>query len=346
VKDLEGRTDKDDGSLFILNPNKIIDRLLLEKVRVFRSNTSPFLMMYKTKDDGKYNLIYKDGDDLRTDVLIMQMIYLMDTLMKSLNVDLKLTVYQILAYGSSDGIMECVDDSETVQALLQSHSNKLYNYFLNLTLERAQKENPQLKTLSVHSDVKQSAYKDISNQEIAMAIQRIDPSIMNNYIESLAGYCVITYLLGIGDRHLENLMIDKNGKLFHIDFGYAMGEDPKWNPPLFKLTNEMINAMGGVQSEYYTYFENKCVTYFITLRKHSKLLLNLMHLMVDSNIIVNPKKGIPLKRESLDMLAQRLILNENEKKAEIYFKKLMKECINSNLGVIYDKIHVMAGYFG
>jgi hypothetical protein len=46
------------------------------------------------------------------------------------------------------------------------------------------------------------------------------------------------------------------------------------------------------------------------------------------------------------MLAQRLILSENEKKAEIYFKKLMKECINSNLGVFYDKIHIMAGYFG
>lgn len=316
---------------------------------MFRSNTSPFLLTYKTKDDGKYNLIYKDGDDLRTDVLIMQMIYLMDTLMKSLNVDLKLTVYQILAYGSSDGIMECVDDSETVQALLKEYNNKLYAYFLQLSLERAQHTDPQLKQtkdLQPRSDVKIGAYKDIKDPEIAMAIQRIDPQIMNNYLESLAGYCVITYLLGIGDRHLENLMIDKNGKLFHIDFGYAMGEDPKWNPPLFKLTVEMINAMGGFNSEYYTYFENKCVTYFITLRKHSKLLLNLMHLMVDSNIIVNPKKNIPLKRESLDMLAQRLILSENEKKAEIYFKKLMKECINSNLGVFYDKIHIMAGYFG
>lgn len=276
----------------------------------------------------------------------MQMIYLMDTLMKSLNVDLKLTVYQVLAYGSTDGIMECVDYSKTVQELLKDYKNKLYNYLLEMTLEKAQKDNPELKTLQPRADVKLGTWKEGKDAEMIGAIERIDPVIMNNYIESLAGYCVITYLLGIGDRHLENLMIDRNGKLFHIDFGYAMGEDPKWNPPLFKLTVEMINAMGGKESENYTYFENKCVTYFITLRKHSKLLLNLMHLMVDSNIVVNPKKGIPLKRESMELLAQRLILNENEKKAEIYFKKLMKECINSNLGVLYDKVHIIAGYFG
>ena len=70
---------------------------------------------------------------------------------------------------------------------------------------------------------------------------QVDPEILNNYIESLAGYCVITYFLGIGDRHLENLMLDNTGKIFHIDFGWSMGEDPKMkNPPPFKLTKDML----------------------------------------------------------------------------------------------------------
>ena len=73
----------------------------------------------------------------------------------------------------------------------------------------------------------------------------INPKIMNNYIMSSAGYCVLTYFLGIGDRHLENLLINKEGKMFHIDFGFILGEDPKPYPPPFKLCKEMVEGMGG-----------------------------------------------------------------------------------------------------
>ena len=74
---------------------------------------------------------------------------------------------------------------------------------------------------------------------------------MKSYVNSCAGYCVITYLLGIGDRHKENLMIQKSGKLFHIDFGFIFGKDPKPLPPPMKLCKEMVEAMGGNESVHY-----------------------------------------------------------------------------------------------
>lgn len=67
---------------------------------------------------------------------------------------------------------------------------------------------------------------------------------MDNYVFSTAGYCAMTYFFIIGDRHLENLMINDEGKMCHIDFGFILGRDPKPYPPPIKISREMIDAMG------------------------------------------------------------------------------------------------------
>lgn len=50
--------------------------------------------------------------------------------------------------------------------------------------------------------------------------------VFETYLNSWAGYAVVTYLLAVGDRHLENLLIDESGHLFHVDFGYIFGSNP------------------------------------------------------------------------------------------------------------------------
>lgn len=48
-------------------------------------------------------------------------------------------------------------------------------------------------------------------------------------------------------RHLDNLLLRDDGRLFHVDFGYILGRDPKPFPPPMKLCKEMVEAMGGAE---------------------------------------------------------------------------------------------------
>lgn len=67
-----------------------------------------------------HKIMFKSGDDLRQDQLIMQMISLMDSLLKKVNLDLKLLTYGILAVGQKDGIMEFVSNSMPISAILKN----------------------------------------------------------------------------------------------------------------------------------------------------------------------------------------------------------------------------------
>lgn len=48
-------------------------------------------------------------------------------------------------------------------------------------------------------------------------------------------------------RHLDNLLLRDDGSLFHVDFGFILGRDPKPFPPPMKLCKEMVEAMGGAE---------------------------------------------------------------------------------------------------
>jgi phosphatidylinositol 3-kinase len=144
--------------------------------------------------------------------------------------DLRLTTYRVLATSTEIGLIEFVKSSAIADILKEHDSLRAY-----IAIHNPDPKGPGGCTMQS----------------------------MQNFVKSCAGYSVITYLLGVGDRHLDNLMLTKDGKLFHIDFGYMMGRDPKISPPSIKISKEMVDCLGEFMDDYKRY----CVEAYNLLRK-------------------------------------------------------------------------------
>ena len=203
-----------------------------------------------------YRVILKTGDDMRQDQLVIQLLRLMDKQLKRVGLDLKLTPYSVLATSMNTGVMEMVLDSAPISYIVEKYrGNTIQSFF------------------------KEKHPSNAPGNEFG-----IEAEVMDTYIKSCAGYCVATYLLGVGDRHLDNIMLRSDGYLFHIDFGFIFGKDPKPMPAPIRLTKEMIDGMGGPQSANYSRFKTLTCQAYNILRRHATLFTTLASLMSDAGI--------------------------------------------------------------
>lgn len=291
---------------------------------VAKENTSQSSQIFGSRKlHGKYPLMFKIGDDLRQDQLIIQIITLMDQLLKNENLDLRLTPYKILATSPIAGLIQFVPN-ETLDSVLSK------NYGTDASPSMA---NGILCYLQQHSrtDSGTAPTSDLG----------VSPVIMDNYIKSCAGYCVITYLLGVGDRHLDNLLLSPDGRFWHADFGYILGRDPKPFPPLMKLPIQVIDGMGGMNHENFNMFKNYCFIVYSTLRRSSNLILNLFQLMLSANI---PDIQIDRTR-AVEKVEDKFALQMSEEEAILHFQNLIIDSVNAFLPVVIDALHSLAQYW-
>ena len=306
-----------------LDPKVRATGIVVEDCNVFKSSLFPLYINFRTETKtgqvGKeYPLMFKTGDDLRQDQLVVQIIALMDRLLLKEGLDLKLTPYRILATSTLAGAIQFVPHTTPISGILANG---------------AKYQNSILGYLRYHNPAAQGT----------PSVLGVRKEAMDTYVKSVAGYCVITYLLGVGDRHLDNLLLAPDGRFCHIDFGYILGRDPKPMAPLMKLSREMVEGMGGsapnTSQSQFEVFRQYCFTAYTTLRRSSSLILNLFALMQDAQI---PGLMFFGGEQSVRKVEERFKLDVGEEEALGIFAQLIEREMGAWGPVLIDKLHGFA----
>lgn len=255
-----------------LYPSQNLGKIRQADCRVMTSKKLPLWLVWDNPDimadvgECQYFIMFKNGDDLRQDMLTLQVIRLMDSLWKEEGLDLMMIPYGCLATGKDVGLIELVKCAKTITAI-QSRGG---------ARAAIQMDSSQL-------------YKWIKENNPDRYEEAIDA-----FTRSCAGYCVATFVLGIGDRHPENIMVTEKGQVFHIDFGHFLDHKKKKfginrERVPFVLTEDFLRviAKGSDQPTKqagFKLFQELCCEAYMILRKHSHLIITLFTMMLQCGI--------------------------------------------------------------
>ncbi|XP_027779489.2 phosphatidylinositol 4,5-bisphosphate 3-kinase catalytic subunit delta isoform-like isoform X3 [Marmota flaviventris] len=292
-----------------LDPSTMLAEVCVERCTFMDSKMKPLWIMYSSEQAGSgdsVGIIFKNGDDLRQDMLTLQMIQLMDALWKQEGLDLRMTPYGCLPTGDCMGLIEAVQHSDTIANIQLNQSNlaAIAAFNRDALLNWLKSKNP--------------------GEALDRAIEE--------FTLSCAGYCVATYVLGIRDRHSDNIMIRENGQLFHIDFGHFLGNFKtkfginRERVP-FILTHDFVHVIQQGKTsnnEKFERFRGYCKQAYCILRRHGLLFLQLFALMRAA--------GLPELSSSKDIqyLKDTLALGKTEEEGLKHFQLKFNEALRES----------------
>ncbi|XP_074006124.1 phosphatidylinositol 4-phosphate 3-kinase C2 domain-containing subunit alpha isoform X3 [Numenius arquata] len=293
-----------------LNPSLVAKELNIKACSFFSSNAVPLKVALINADPlgEEINVMFKVGEDLRQDMLALQMIKIMDKIWLQEGLDLRMVIFKCLSTGKDRGMVELVPASDTLRKIQVEYG-----------VTGSFKDKPLAEWLRKYNPTEEE-YEKASE----------------NFIYSCAGCCVATYVLGICDRHNDNIMLRNTGHMFHIDFGKFLGHAQmfgsfKRDRAPFVLTSDMAYVINGGEKPTIRFqlFVDLCCQAYNLIRKHASLFLNLLSLMLSSGL---PElSGI----QDLKYVQDALQPQTTDAEATIFFTRL----IESSLGSVATKFN-------
>ncbi|XP_029779032.1 DNA-dependent protein kinase catalytic subunit [Suricata suricatta] len=283
-----------------------------ERVKVMASIRKPKRIIIRGHDEREYPFLVKGGEDLRQDQRVEQLFEVMNVLLSRdatcSQRSMQLKTYRVIPMTSRLGLIEWIENTLTLKdLLLSSMSREEKAAYTSDPNAPPHEYRDWLARMSGRQDVGayMSMFKAASRTETVTSFRRRESKVpadllkraflkmstgpeaflalRSYFASSHALLCISHWILGIGDRHLNNFMISmETGGMIGIDFGHAFGSATQFLPVPelmpFRLTRQFINLMlpmkeAGVMSSI-------MVHALRAFRSHSDLLTNTMDVFV------------------------------------------------------------------
>ncbi|CAA6667722.1 unnamed protein product [Spirodela intermedia] len=185
------------------------------------------------------SMIVKSGDDCRQEHLAVQLVSHFYDIFQETGLPLWLRPYEVLVTSSYTALIETISDTASLHSIKSRFPN--ITSLLDFFIAKYGENSPAFKLAQ------------------------------RNFVESMAGYSILCYLLQVKDRHNGNLLLDEEGHIIHIDFGFMLSNSPV-----------MDSDAEGNPSEFFDYFKVLCIQGFLTCRKHAERIILLVEMFQDS----------------------------------------------------------------
>ncbi|CEG45432.1 Phosphatidylinositol kinase (PIK-H2) [Plasmopara halstedii] len=199
------------------------------------------------------SLISKSNDDIRQEVFAMQLITTFQDIFRDSALPLWLRPYRIVSTGRTCGLLETITDAHSLDGLKKKRG------YAGL----------------------------LAHFEGTYGTGDAFKKAQRNFMHSLAAYSVVCYLLQIKDRHNGNIMLDTEGHIVHIDFGFMLGIAPGGNWSFetapFKLTKEMVDVLGGVSSSLFGEFVQLVALGLLAAQRQNERVVALVEIMMHNS---------------------------------------------------------------
>ncbi|KAK0489036.1 phosphatidylinositol 3-kinase [Armillaria novae-zelandiae] len=241
------------------------------KLPVIASKQRPRRLTLRGSDGRDYQYVLKGHEDLRQDERVMQLFSLVNTL---------LSRFPVIPLAPNAGLLGWVQGSDTFHVLYRLMLQMAPDYE-NLTLL----QKVEVFEYALENTTGQDLYRVLwlKSRDSEHWLER-----RATYTRSLAVNCMVGHILGLGDRHPSNLLLERDtGKVVHIDFGdcfeVAMHREKFPEKVPFRLTRMLTHAMevSGIEGS----FRNTCEIAMAVLRLNEDSLMAVLEAFVYDPLI-------------------------------------------------------------